>query len=237
MKERPILFNDEMVRATLDGRKTHTRRIIKSPAKNMQQNGAEVIRRNPDNDPWYKDHVWSMRTDSGMWGDYTHDRFLQFCPFGKVGDRLWVREAHFVMPHPSDSGLRESDIPSTWDHACSVAGSVVYRADRGLRGFHPMPGLGWKPSIHMRREHSRITLEITSIRVDRLQDISEEDAVDEGCQAIAGCKWHTFKQAEAGIPMHDHTALDAFEVLWESINGPGSWDANPWVWVVEFKRI
>lgn len=217
MKERPILFNGEMVRAILQGRKTQTRRIIQSPAKNMQKQGATVIRRNPDNDPWYKDHIWSMRTQSGMWGDYTHERFLQFCPHGQVGYRLWVRET-WAEPHYWTNDIE--------------AGSPLYRAQDHKRSIKPVR---WRPSIHMPRWASRVTLEVTGVRVERLNDISEEDAISEGCQALEGCKWRTFKEMHAGIPMHEHTAVDAFGALWENINGPGSWGANPWVWVIEFK--
>jgi len=229
MKERPILFNGDMVRAILGGRKTQSRRIIKSPAKNMQKQGATVIRRNPDNDPWYKDHIWSMRTQSGMWGDYTHERFLQFCPHGQVGDRLWVRE-NFRGPR---AYVLNQYKPKDWGNK-----PVWFCADGRPRAAHQN---NWHdrvfPSIHMPRHLSRMTLEITGVRVERLQNISEEDAIAEGCQALEGCKWRTFKEMHAGIPMHEHTAVDAFGALWENINGPGSWDANPWVWVIEFKVV
>ncbi len=127
------------------------------------------------------------------------------------GDRLWVREA--FIHEPADY---------CWEASVSIPcrpASTVYRADQE----GDTRGAGWKPSIHMPRSLSRITLEITGVRVERLQDISEADAAAEGVQA---------KHAADA----DWTAREAFCVLWESINGGGSWDANPWVWVVEFKR-
>ena len=144
------------------------------------------------------------------------------CPYGQPGDRLWVRE--------------------TWAYHVQAIGSVtdedgpfVYRADRMAEQSRLCDR--WRPSIHMPRWASRILLEVVSVRVERLNEISEVDANAEGCRAIQGCEWHTFEEAAAGIPMHKHTAIDAYSALWESINGPGSWEANPWVWVVEFKRV
>lgn len=130
------------------------------------------------------------------------------CPYGQPGDRLWVREA--FMHEPADY---------CWEASVSIPcrpASTVYRAD-----FHEsQPGEGWKPSIHMPRSLSRILLEVTAVRVEQLQDISESDAMAEGCYTDPACP-----------------AYDAYRSLWEQINGPGSWDANPWVWVVEFKRV
>lgn len=120
------------------------------------------------------------------------------CPYGKPGDRLWVRETcYFEQPH----------------------GEVIYRADPGSeKALDPeFTGLRWRPSIHMPRWASRITLEIVNVRVERLQDIRVDDARAEGVTA----KW----------PVH------GFRNLWQSINGFGSWDANPWVWVVEFRNM
>ncbi len=129
------------------------------------------------------------------------------CPYGQPGDRLWVREA-WAVPHRYDH-LGPSNIP--------VLGVRTHYAATEERG-----GLRWRPSIHMCRWASRITLEVTGVRVERLQDISEADAAAEG-----------IPHSEVSPPDMD---TFAFRHLWESINGPGSWDANPWVWVVEFKR-
>lgn len=189
VKERPILFKAEMVRAILEGRKTQTRRMLKvQPLDVLPMNipDAWVTLETRDPEP--------------------HGRHIK-CRFGKVGDRLWVRE--------------------TWYHANPIEetpGYVSYRADGEFIEFYKKQGCKWKPSIFMPRWASRITLEIVSVRIERLQDITENDAVAEGV-------------------MGDETEYDqatpkmCYAALWEKINGPGSWDANPFVWVVEFKRV
>lgn len=130
------------------------------------------------------------------------------CPYGQPGDRLWVREA---FAHVFD------------DKFGPVPDSIIYRADEG-NGDWPH---GWRPSIHMPRCASRILLEIISVRVERLQEISEADAIAEGVSPDMGLRWKS----------GDDTPRGMYGELWESINGPGSWDANPFVWVVEFKRV
>jgi hypothetical protein len=135
------------------------------------------------------------------------------CPYGGPGDRLWVRE--------------------TWGEFRRAPGKTVYRADNDM-------ALGasnkWHPSIHMHRWRSRITLEITGVRVERLQDISEADAKAEGVTP----KWEpgcSGRLMEAFGGFSFRPAASAYAELWEQINGPGSWSANPWVWVVAFKRV
>ena len=132
-------------------------------------------------------------------------------PYGKPGDRLWVRETW----HDASSSL----------HSCAL-----YRAD-GI----DLHWDKWTPSIHMPRWASRITLEITSVRVERLQDISEADALAEGIPSIdTPGAWTLPIPANPNLPA---IYLGAFCKLWESINGPGSWAANPWVWAIEFRRV
>lgn len=136
-----------------------------------------------------------------------NDRFVsEACPFGVPGDRLWVRETFNGNP---ESGI-----------------GYAYRATQP-----EMDGLPWRPSIHMPRAASRITLEVVGVRVERLNEISEEDAKAEGAAR------HQCGHYVAQRPLDDvyENARDWFADLWESINGPGSWEANPWVWVVEFK--
>jgi hypothetical protein len=138
------------------------------------------------------------------------------CPYGKPGDRLWVRETHF-----------------------KYGGGFIYRADYGnLTPISDGIGGPWKPSIHMPRVASRISLEITGVRVDRLQDISNEDCVAEGITAIGkGVRMPDGRYAQAGrYETKASTVRQLYSELWESINGPDSWAANPWVWVVEFWR-
>ena len=191
MKERPILFQSDMVNAILEGRKTQTRRIVK-PTKDRNGSGCQLA-------------PCEIAGEVNS-GDYS------FCSYGKPGDRLWVREAF--------RNRRVDNSP----------GDVVYRADHPGESTVPGSyGRSWKPSIHMPRWASRITLEIVSARVERLQDISEADAKAEG---VIGEK----EAAEAGLEWHDKPRR-AFRFLWQSINGPDSWDANPWVLVVEFRRI
>ena len=124
----------------------------------------------------------------------------ELCPYGAPGDRLWVRETF---------GTR---IVNDWPNP---VGPIIYRADGN---WEHNPGR-WHPSIHMARRWSRITLEITSIRVERLQEISEADCRAEGLGDSVDRAHHWYR------------------VLWDQINGPGSWDASPWVWVIEFKRV
>ena len=207
MKERPIIFNAEMVKAILDGRKTQTRRALTAKHIHLLNVAAQAGECYPLED----NHEGSQ------------SYYRQFCPFGKIGDRLWVRE--------------------TWAEAGGNAPELkLYRANYPAHipsHYENIPApeeIRWTPSIHMPRWASRINLEITNVRVERLNDISEADALAEGCVALEGCKWHTFEEANAGTPMHDHTAKDAFSSLWQSIYGEESWSSNPWVWVIEFKQ-
>jgi len=136
------------------------------------------------------------------------------CPYGQPGDRLWVREAHAV------DGKK-----------------VFFRAGHEeSEGAGPRVDIRWRPSIHMPRWASRITLEVTTVRVERLQDISEADAIAEGCtQNHNGYYWGG-PHPVSGLKQLA-TAKGAYQDLWESINGPDSWAANPWVWAIEFRRL
>ncbi|HHM5622836.1 TPA: hypothetical protein ACRNOX_000238 [Pseudomonas aeruginosa] len=215
-RERPILFNDQMVRAILEGRKTATRRIAK-PVKhpdlgNIYAPGALVLEREPQ-------HVIDRA-----------------CPYGQPGDRLWVREA-WQGPLISDE---EQDANQSWWKDMTKfqnPGHCAYRASGDDNEYFDPDGYfhcKWKPSIHMPRWASRILLEITAVRVERLQDISEEQALAEG---VRGEPCDHARQACADIGCWGDTAKGAFGFLWESLNGEGSWAANPWVWVIEFKRV
>lgn len=206
MKERPILFSGPMVRAILDGRKTQTRRVVKQ-VPSWQHCGKDIME-------WglsgcYSDegtHWLDIQTEVD---DNSHTEI--FCPYGALGDQLWVRE--------------------TWG---PCAGGVVYRADGGT--VCPDGGK-WKPSIFMPRWASRISLEIEAVMVERLNEISEDDAKAEGA---------SYHNSTGGIGQsgwrHDYSdvhadARSSFARLWESINGPGSWELNPWVWVIQFRRV
>ncbi|HBP0696565.1 TPA: hypothetical protein L5Q50_000351 [Pseudomonas aeruginosa] len=205
MKERPILFNDQMVRAILEGRKTVTRRVVKPQPDFL---GSMV----DPNTPF-------KTLDAGL-----HARIT--CPYGEPGDRLWVREA-WAADAQVDA-IAPSDL--------SQGEPIWYPADLSVRqtGCSMISKGRVRPSIHMPRWASRILLEITAVRVERLQDISEEQAQAEG---VKGEQCDHARQACADIGCWGDTAKGAFGFLWESLNGEGSWAANPWVWVVEFKRV
>ncbi|KSE95430.1 hypothetical protein [Pseudomonas aeruginosa] len=204
-RERPILFNDQMVRAIQEGRKTVTRRVV-SPQPDFL--GSMV----DPNTPF-------KTLDAGL-----HARIT--CPYGEPGDRLWVREA-WAADAQVDA-IAPSDL--------SQGEPIWYPADLSVRqtGCSMISKGRVRPSIHMPRWASRILLEITAVRVERLQDISEEQALAEG---VRGEPCDHARQACADIGCWGDTAKGAFGFLWESLNGEGSWAANPWVWVVEFKRV
>lgn len=217
MKERPILFSSSMVRAILDGSKTMTRRIIRPQPTHFNPAGTprRVV---PNGGP----------SESIC------------CPAGEPGDRLWVRET-FSGPHCMDASDGCKAVPPSKWGDCS---RIWYWADGNpTEGDWTRP----RPSIHMPRWASRILLEITAVRVERLQDISEDDARAEGIERGKDFPgWYrgpldgdSAGLAEAGRHFKIPTAFPklAFRALWESINGPKSWAANPWVWVVEFRRV
>lgn len=224
MKERPILFSAPMVRAILDGTKTQTRRAVKL------RNGQYM----PP----------SEKADINGWR-----QMLRNCPYGKPGDRLWVREAWRTVAEADATPPRDlSEAHRLWFEV-----DVPHQAGAGK----------YRPPMFMPRWASRITLEITGVRVERLNDISEEDANAEGCERLhedehgyvfrddrdwklcpkcGGTRLHDALGGGGGV-IHDvdcrecDTYQKRFKHLWQSINGPDSWAANPWVWVVEFKRL
>ena len=225
MKERPILFSGPMVRAILDGRKTQTRRIVKPQP--------EVIYEYK-NQPELLEFLHPVTS-----GTYSRESFAKSCcKFGVVGDRLWVREKW----GPCDSQYKQDIATATY--ACFPDGSqqfkmgtyFEYKNDPSAIADKWPKGWKWKPSIHMPRWASRITLEITGVRVERLQDISEEDAIAEGVEGgCLTCGENCMKTGGCGYCNPEYR--DSFIGLWHQIHGPDSWASNPWVWVVEFKRV
>lgn len=199
MPERPIIFSGPMVRAILAGTKTQTRRVWKLPR------GCS----------WYAGHggeaAGMVQDDDGpAWWHVSEQR----CPYGRPGDRLWVREAWRALRR-FDSMMPPLDIE--W------RSMVAYEADTPTGDYRQAPHgrMGkLRPPIHMPRWASRITLEITGVRVERLQDVSAADCWAEGIEHSPDVD-----------PVHEYSDL------WRSIYGPGSWAANPWVWVVEFQRV
>jgi hypothetical protein len=191
-----------MVRALLAGMKTQTRRAVRK-----QFAADAIVAEVPATTP----EGWQVSGHSGLWWDDAGaciDDAVR-CPYGMPGGRLWVREA--------------------WARA-KVFGAdmVVYREGDGRTDY----GGPWKPGIHMFRRDSRITLEVTDVRVERLQDISEADAQAEGIAYSERYGGYCIGQAEH---FNSHDPRQSYFSLWEAINGPGSVEANPWVWVVAFK--
>lgn len=214
MKERPIIFKAEMVRAILDGRKKQTRRIVKFPKHTYRPDASWVQSIHKDGGGnWI---AWS-HDDPGM-AEFTKKAYPNGegfpCNYGKPGDRLWVREKHGIQLEPYD------ELPK---------GEVVYAADWPTDATFQFEGGGsaWRPSIFMPRWASRITLEITGVRVERLQEISSDDAYDEGYPKIRPNQWK-IKWPRMW-----------FAEYWDSLNlrTSYSFESNPWVWVIEFKVV
>ncbi|EDV3055199.1 hypothetical protein HU71_004732 [Salmonella enterica subsp. enterica] len=210
MKERGMIFNAEMVRAILDGRKTQTRR----PIKWKQTRFTEMAERDDGS-------LWPWAEDCERGGDIWFA-----CPFGVVGDRIWVRETFRVHSRATDV--------ATLVYRASVRNSWTEQTHRVPVAVCNKPATPekWTPSIHMPRWASRITLEITDVRVERLNNISYDDAISEGIKQ----EW-TCIDPGLGSYAHKNDVQDDYETLWKSIYGTDSWQANPWVWVIEFKRV
>ncbi|EQC1581285.1 hypothetical protein ACY2PL_003565 [Klebsiella oxytoca] len=193
MIERGMIFNAEMVRAILDGRKTQTRRPVKFP----------VLDRN----------LGCELAGNELAGELAAGNYLNSA-FGKPGNRIWVRE--------------------TWTPESIDAEDGSYSPDyRATANGQPLDGR-WTPAIHMPRWASRILLEISEVRVERLNAISEHDAQAEGVVKLRGGFWQHY---QPGWTQHQLSARGSFVTLWKSIYGEESWNSNPWVWVIEFKRI
>lgn len=202
MKERPILFSGPMVRAILEGKKSMTRRIVKPQPETMYEYAGS-------SEPKPKTEFWF-----GNNRPLFADSFAKaFCPFGAHGDRLIVRETwspdhaefypHYPVVYKADGYPADSDIEN----------GTIESPEAGGKRFP----FKWRPSIHMPHRLSRLTLEITRVRVERLKEISKEDVVAEG------------------FPFHSDR--DAMSAMWDKLNGKGSWESSPWVWVVSFRRI
>jgi hypothetical protein len=252
--ERPILFSAEMVRAILDGRKTQTRRIIKPqpPAE-----AESVCRQLHSQEAPEFDGAWTW------WAGKPQKPITRplFCRYGQPGDLLWVRETWgAVWPADDPVPLRQCKIEYRADlpPGCTDRPGE-WPADEGNGPEVPK----WRPSIHMPRWASRITLRITDIRVERLQDVSEHDARAEGCEArpFPGPWWQGYRDLGDGDLIHqqaigetapdwmiepkkmpptpwlDRSARDGFRSIWMGLHAPGAWDENPWVWVISFERV
>jgi hypothetical protein len=219
VKEHPILFSAAMIRAILDGRKTQTRRVlgvqpldILTPADKRASSLAKVTRK------WDGKRVWFALTVRGE--TIEGNRGVAFrCKYGEVGDRLWVREAFAWM-----------DDKEVWYRATDEAKGAAIEGDDVDEDTGKPLKFRWTPSIYMPRWASRITLELTGVRVERLQDITEADAIAEGVDAV------TMADMPRQGTMNRYTD---FAHIWEKINAKRGygWDANPWVWALTFKRV
>lgn len=223
VRERPILFAGEMVRAILDDRKTQTRRVVKLPHINRLG-------------------VWEPSTCGGtdsrgvkhpehavIWHTRTGDTLS--CPYGQPGDRLWVRETWQYYNWDQDGAPEiryQADNATAWPEVpeSNVEAVTQVWADLSVDENYSIDGAArdrrWRPSIHMPRWACRLVLEVTDVRVERLRDISRGDAMDEGCPFP--------NMAQGDDPRQWYANL------WGQINGAGSWESNPWVWAITFNR-
>lgn len=184
MRELPILFSTDMVKAILEGRKSQTRRVVKGTPLQWLEEFTPSFVADPENN---------------------------LCPYGKVGDVLWVRERWMKLIH--------RDRESEYGYPTEV---------------HSPEKLKWKPSIHMPKDIARIWLEVTDVRVERLQDINEEDAIEEGVEQNRDGSWHDYLEPTR---LWQDCAKASFQSLWMKLNGLESWNSNPFVWVISFKVL
>lgn len=214
MKERPILFKAPMVRAILEGRKTQTRRVI---------------------------------ADCHLLGGPPTEALLKMCPYGQPGDRLWVRETIYAWGRWETRFSKKKGrdewhfIDMTLESGKQYRYPATMTGDNGPRQRGSVTPLWWKrPSIHAPRWASRILLDITAVRVERLHDIRNEDCIAEGIEVH-----QNHEVPRTGLAINDFFRKNSlishygaeYRMLWESINGKGSWESNPWVWAIKFKQV
>lgn len=217
MNTRPILFSAPMIRALLAGSKKQTRRILKPQPQAHHWHSM----------PGYRLHTALLDCESAVYARFAHtipqnptwdwERDAR-CPYGRVGDLLWVRETASKSDKDDDGCFYEKPI---YRADITDPYGLAFVTDDGARYVEQ---LRWRPSIHMPRSWSRLTLRITDVRVQRLQDIDEADAQAEGCGADVDYT-------------RGRTYVREFSELWQSINGADSWAANPWVWAISFDVI
>jgi len=219
---RPIIFSTPMVQAILNGNKTMTRRIVKpQPAMDT-----EISYMPNEPIPWQGEwNPWKWDTEEG-------ESVSKRCPYGNIGDRLWVRETVFPVVIEDYDG-HGNEKHTFWYKADNI--------DEDLKNNYE--DSRWIPSIYMPKVACRIFLEITKIKVQRVQDISEEDAIHEGVECMNGVFngkpgfWYRNYHSKNEPPVRISTAIGSFQSLWEMINGEESWNTNPFVWAIEYRRI
>ncbi|PXV60708.1 hypothetical protein SAMN04487785_102436 [Dyella jiangningensis] len=228
MRERPIIFSGPMVRAVLEGRKTVTRRIVKHipwlPGRNPHFSQAM---------PFVNAGEWRIAGSEEMTHGFR-------CPYGQPGDRLWVRETFKpIASGEVKNGYGEvrygyayqADSSRRWNARPTTIHDLTGQPSKGPMQFQQRP---WRSPATMPHRASRITLEVTGVRVERLQAIDRAGALAEGIVDMSTPSHTAFGVPGASLAQHP---VRAFQLLWDSINGAGSWDANPWVWAIEFRRI
>lgn len=220
MNTKPILFSTEMVQAIVSGRKTQTRRKVKSAIIDVEPSGWHHIGfgSNPNNESDKRLHAY-FNTDGDCWG-------YCLCPYGAVGDVLWVKENFTVLDYAEET--RTVHVMYE-DGICNICELTAREWEKFVRWKQKE---GKKSKLFMFASLSRIFLKSTKIRVERLQDISEADSVAEGVETWPDGNYKSYTK-DAG---KFSSAIGSYKTLWEKINGPISWDSNPWVWVVEFER-
>ena len=203
---RPIIFSAPMIRALLDGKKTQTRRIVKPQPEWMQTDALGSVA--------------TIGRSTGM--------AEALCPYGRAGDLLWVREVWALCGSLANVRPKDFEFP----HIVLRDGLRYQSDDDGYDGTVQY----WRPSIHMPRWASRLTLRLTDVRIERLQEISEADAQAEGITGPHYVGYQAYFLPGDSKPRYS-CATAAFECLWESLHGPDSWSANPWVWALTFDVI
>jgi len=245
--ERGIIFSPAMVRAILDGRKTQTRRTVKPQPNNADMELMEIL--GPEGEVHYRRPALHPML-SEVPAHYTvrsyMDGLLARCPYGQVGDHLWVRETHCYAEKNIVGYRADADCGSwmddgaggrIWNHHGVILESPAYQSrfendQRWTTYSLKKYGGRWRPSIHMPRWASRITLEITGVKVELLQSISEEDARSEGVEM-----GYLPYSAEHRTPPTPVEYRPMFRRLWNEIHGDGAWDLNLWLWCISFRRV
>lgn len=241
VKQRPIIFSDQMVRAILDGRKTQTRRVMNpQPPAWVETFGSSVF--TPHG------HISGRGYWKGVPGDEGPAEKHFRSPYGCAWERLWVRETYMVQPTPGCTfgeamkGTKLSafyrdgsrlDLDNGWE--ASGPGLHVW----GTNHEYPAERYGiWRPSIHMPRWASRILLDVVSVRVQRLHDITPEDCRAEGIE-VPRCGCEACAMTSAICPADASAYMVDYRLLWDKINANRGhpWRSNPWVWVIEFRRV
>lgn len=223
MKELPILFSTEMVKAHLESRKTNTRRL----------RGLDKV--NVDPSDWVAPVFGKLNQDGPLYANFIHrlDPTLAeavVCPYGYVGDLLYVREKFAYYSESVDPEAQFEYYATLLEDPSFHEVRKAYK-DNGLL-------TGWKPSIHMPKKAARIWLQIENIGIERLQDISEEDAKDEGSIKVMACSGGGYKYPHfSGYEDSQASHKIGFERIWKQINSTESWNLNPWVWVVKYKVL